>query len=76
MRNKYLICHEEYQAFLSLLYAYRQAGVYLSLSGKPSSPKELARVCTARKDSCYMGDFIPDEQGKLIEIRFDKIKDE
>ena len=76
MRNKYLICHEEYQTLLSMLYAYRQAGVYLTLSGKPASPKEVARVCTAREDCCYMGDYIPDEQGKLREIRFDKIKRE
>lgn len=71
-----LICHNQYQAILDILKEYRQAGVYLTLSGKPISPQSMAKACVAREDCCYMGDFIPDEQGKLIEIRFDKVKRE
>ena len=75
MRKREIICHsEEYDSLVRTLAAYQRAGVYLTLGGRPASPRELANVCVARESSCYMSDFIQDEQGRLREIRFDKVR--
>lgn len=75
MRKREIICHsEEYDSLVRMLASYQRAGVYLTLGGRPASPRELANVCVSRESSCYMSDFIPDERGQLREIRFDKVK--
>ena len=56
-------------------YGYENAGIALTLGGRPSTPRELARLCVIREKGCYMGDYIQDEKGKLKEIRFDKVKE-
>ena len=66
--------HEEYEAVRERLYAYQQAGVALTLAGRPSSPGYLAYVSVVREHGRYMTDYIPDEDGKLCEIRFDKVE--
>ena len=57
------------------LVAYENAGIALTLGGRPSTPRELARLCVIREHGCHMGDYIQDEKGKLKEIRFDKVKE-
>ena len=66
--------HEEYVAVREQLYAYQRAGVSLTMAGRPSSPGYLAYVSVVRERGRYMTDFIPDEEGKLCEIRFDKVE--
>ena len=74
MRNKDLMYHGEYQTMYETLSAYEDAGVALTLAGRPTTARELAYVCTAREDVTYMSDYIPDAHGKLCEIRFDKVR--
>ena len=74
MRSRNLNDHEEYQAMLSDLTAYEEAGISLTLSGKPSTPREVAYACTVREHGSYMRDYVPGEDGRLREIRFDKVR--
>ena len=74
-RNPYLaMYHEEYEAMREKLSAYQEAGVSLTLSGRLSSPGYLAYVSVVRERGRYMTDYSPDEDGKLCEIRFDKVE--
>ena len=66
--------HEEYQAVREQLYAYQEASVSLTLEGRLSSPGYLAYVSVVRERGRYMSDYIPDEEGRLSEIRFDKVE--
>ena len=66
--------HEEYEEVREQLYAYQQSGVALTLAGRPSSPGYLAYVSVVRERGRYMTDYIPDEEGRLREIRFDKVE--
>ena len=74
MRSRNLNYHEEYQAMLRDLSAYQEAGISLTLSGRPSSAREVAYACTVREHGSYMRDYIPDGDGRLREIRFDKVR--
>ncbi len=54
---------------------YQRAGVRLLLDGNPSTPKEIAHVCTVREDQCYMRDYIRDDSDGIWGISFDFVKD-
>lgn len=51
----------------------REKGVGLYLEGRPSTPEEIASVCSVCEDNSYMPDFVLDDAGSLREIRYDKI---
>ena len=44
------------------------------LEGSPASPEEIARRFFVCEDAVYMPDFVMDEQGRLREVRYDKIE--
>ena len=76
MKDARKVCHNSEETSLrNALVAYENAGIALTLRGRPSTPRELARLCVIREKGCYMGDYIQDEKGKLKEIRFDKVKE-
>lgn len=50
----------------------QNAGVALFLEGEPSSPEEIIGVCLL-EESVYMADYVLDEQGILMELRYDKV---
>ncbi|MCI5994490.1 MAG: hypothetical protein MRZ45_00855 [Blautia sp.] len=54
---------------------YQKAGIPLLLNGNPSSPEEIAIVCTVREDRCYMRDYIRNESDEICGIGFDVVKD-
>lgn len=49
-------------------------GVNLYLEGKPSSPDEIASRFFVCEDAVYMPDYIVDENGRLTQVRYDKVK--
>lgn len=57
------------------LQQYQEAGIRLLLNGHPSSPEEIARVCTFREDRCYMRDYISNDSDEIWGIGFDFVKD-
>ena len=48
------------------------AGVRLYLDGIPASPKKIAKQCV-NEESLYMPDYVTDNEGKIKEIRYDRI---
>lgn len=47
-------------------------GVLLFLDGKAASPQEIASRCQEDTE-VYMPDYVLDNQGKLQELRYDKV---
>ena len=76
MKQSSLIYHEEYQLFLQTLRAYQKAGVALTVEGKAVPAEDIADLCVIREAGAYMRDYISDDQGKLVEIRFDRVDQE
>ena len=74
MKGNNETCHNEFAEMKKLLTSYEEAGIKLTLSGKTSSPNEVAFVCTVKERGAYMSDFVPDRDGRLREIRFDRVK--
>ena len=64
----------EYESFLQELWEYRDLGCRITLGGKASSPEKVASACF-REDSCYMRDFISDDNCRILGIDFIKIKE-
>lgn len=56
------------------LESIRQSGVSLFLEGKPASPETIADKCVC-EDAIYMADYVLDENGRLKELRYDRITD-
>lgn len=65
---------ETYEKMKEDLDAYNERGVMLRLSGRRASSARIANVCCIRECGSYMGDYILDEDGRLVEICFDKVK--
>ncbi|MBD5552262.1 MAG: hypothetical protein HDQ96_13985 [Lachnospiraceae bacterium] len=54
------------------LKAILDQGIELYLDGKPASPDGIVERFV-REEAVYMPDFVIDEDGTLIQIRYDKI---
>ncbi len=54
------------------LRSMENAGVRLYLDGMPASSKKIAKLCV-NEESLYMPDYVTDKEGKIKEIRYDKI---
>lgn len=65
---------ETYEKMKEELDAYNERGVMLRLSGKRASSARIANVCCIRECGSYMGDYVLDDEGRLVEICFDKVK--
>lgn len=66
LRNQYL-------ALINELEAYRKNQIELILNGKRSTPVEIATACMVQEEGSYMRDYIGNEIGKVVEVRFDRI---
>ncbi len=65
---------EEKRRYLDGIKRYQSVGVTVLVDGKEPGPGELERIVEVREDGAfYMGDYITDEAGKLVEIHFDKV---
>lgn len=51
---------------------WEKTGVRLYLDGIPVTSKAIEQSCV-NEDTLYMPDYITDNQGKIKEIRYDKI---
>ncbi len=54
------------------LQSMERAGVRLYLDGVPATSEMIAKKCV-NEDTFYMPDYITDNEGKIKEIRYDKI---
>ena len=58
------------------LKGYVREGVSLWLDGQRCSPGRAASACLLREDSCYMRDYVCDEQNRVVAIHFDRVEPE
>ncbi len=61
---------EELQAYLKLL---SQEGVRVSIEGHVFPISKAAEIMSVNEEVCYMPDYLRDESGHLIEVRYDRI---
>ena len=62
-----------YQELKAQLAEYYRKGVKVSLGGVRMPVGKIAQICAVREEGKYMGDYIIDEAGELIEVRFDRV---
>jgi hypothetical protein len=53
---------------------YVSEGMLLWLNGKQSNPEQIVKACLIEEENNYMRDYIPDEEGGLKGLAFDKVK--
>lgn len=58
------------------LKGYVREGVSLWLDGQRCSPGRAASACLLQEDSCYMRDYVCDEQNRVVAIHFDRVEPE
>ena len=61
---------QEVSAYLDDL---SQTGTRISMEGYSIPLTQMARVITLSEGICYMPDYLTDEKGNLVEIRFDRV---
>lgn len=54
------------------LRSMEKTGVRLYLDGRPASSEKIAEQCI-NENTLYMPDYITDNEGKIKEIRYDRI---
>lgn len=66
--------YEEIVATKCRLEGVLRRGVELYLEGKPTSPADILE-CMVNEEALYMPDFVLDDNGELIQIRYDRINE-
>lgn len=51
---------------------WEEAGIRLYLDGTPTSSEYIAQNCI-NEDTLYMPDYVTDKEGRIKEIRYDRI---
>ena len=62
-----------YRELKAQLTEYYRKGVKVSLGGMRMPVSAIARICAVKEEGKFMGDYIIDEAGELVEIRFDRV---
>lgn len=68
--------NEQKQKYIKLskeLREYKNKNVNLLLEGRDSTPQEIANACMVMEEGCYMREYVGNEDGVIIEIRFNRI---
>ena len=60
------------QVLYENLKKWEETGVRLDLDGVPASLASIEQNCVM-EDSMYMPDYVTDQNGKITEIRYDRI---
>lgn len=67
---------KEVEKFLTEFKKYEDQGVKFMMKGRETSLDKIARICAVKERGSYMGDFISDSAGDVVEIHFDRIEDD
>lgn len=65
---------KENRQFMNELKQYSELGVRILLEDSVSTPQEIYRTCILREDMPYMCDFVFQEDEKLSEVHFYKVR--
>lgn len=49
-------------------------GADLYLDGRRVSAEELARTCCVNEEAVYMPDYVLNQEGRLTQLRYDKVR--
>ncbi len=63
----------KYSRLVRELQEYRRRSIRLTLEGEQSTPECIASACAVMDEGCYMRDYISNDTGAIIEIRFDRV---
>lgn len=64
---------KEWIELIMELVGYRKDGIRLLLAGEESTPEEIADASMCCENGSYMRDYIQNDGGDLLEVRFDKV---
>lgn len=56
------------------LKSYSDKGLTLRLNEKVSSQKEIVRAYMLAESGSYMRDYVQNQEGEVVEVRFQKVK--
>lgn len=48
-------------------------GIPIYLAGKKSTPLEVVDAVLVREETTYMADYVRDDEGRLTQVRYDRI---
>lgn len=65
----------QYESLLRELLSYQNRRIQLVLDGRESTPYEITHACMAAEEGGYMRDYVGDDEGKLVQISFDRIRE-
>lgn len=57
-----------------ILTRMEREGVSFYLSGRRARARDVVKKCCVCERAVYMPDFVTDESGKLLEVRYDEVK--
>lgn len=61
---------EDIQTYLKLL---SREGVRVSIEGYVFPISKAAEIMSVNEEVCYMPDYLRDENGQLVEVRYDRV---
>lgn len=59
-------------SLLKRLKKWEEAGIRLYIDGTPTSSESIEQICV-NEETLYMPDYVTDKEGKIKEIRYDRI---
>ncbi|MGN0376434.1 MAG: hypothetical protein ACI4ED_02245 [Suilimivivens sp.] len=66
------ISEKHSDSLIQRLKKWEEAGIRLYLDGTPASSESIGQNCV-NEDTLYMPDYVTDKEGKIKEIRYDRI---
>jgi hypothetical protein len=75
MNSDYIERAELFASIKNELDNEQKMGILLTVEGRKRTPEYIAGICVFREECNYMRDYIMDENGQVIEIGFNNVKD-
>lgn len=63
-----------YRELFAELSQFEKCGIHMCMDGETASPLQIATAHMAREQVSYMRDYIWNDEGKVEELRFNKVK--
>ncbi len=72
--GSYVLQKDELHDIRVHLEGIARSGAVLYLDGREVSAEELVRACFVNEETVYMPDYVMNQEGKLTELRYDRIR--
>ena len=67
---------EKRKSFYNFLKGYEDSGVRLSIGGRAYTAERISEIMSVAEPPCYMPDIKLDDEGKVININYDRISED